>query len=149
MLAMLLGRAVVTCGLPQPLFVLGRQLRPIDLQRELVELAGETERHLVIIGHRRAGVGADVEVLVPLQDQRNSALIVWRATSLPSTLSTPVPPRPMPLRLLNASVPVPSPSYLKSNSSVCLPGISASGPSQRTRFRSTRFHRNTGLPLST
>src|SRR6516225_1174473 len=54
--------------------------------------------------------------------------IVWRATSLPSTLSTPVPPRPMPLTLLKASVPRPRPSYLKSNSTVCLPGDSASGP---------------------
>src|SRR5215831_14996971 len=59
--------------------------------------------------------------------------IVWRATSLPSTFSTPVPPRPMPLRLLKASVPTPRPSYLKSNSRVCLPGVSASEPSQRAR----------------
>src|SRR5215471_12930075 len=70
----LLGRAVVARGLLELLDVRRCQLRSIDLQRELVELAGETERHLVIIGHRRAGVGADVEVLVPLQDQRNSAL---------------------------------------------------------------------------
>src|SRR5262249_53769110 len=71
--------------------------------------------------------------------------IVWRATSLPSTLSTPVPPRPIPLTLLNASVPNPRPSYLKSNSSVCLPGERASGPSQRVRLRSTRLYRNTGF----
>jgi hypothetical protein len=32
-------------------------------------------------------------------------------------------------------------------SSVCLLGASASGPSQRTRFRSSKFHRNTGLPF--
>ena len=38
-----------------------------------------------------------------------------------------MPPRPMPLMLLKASVPMPRPSYLKSNSSVCLPGASASG----------------------
>jgi len=50
---------------------------------------------------------------------------------------------------LKASVPNPRPSYLKSNSSVCLPGDSASGPSQRTRCRSTKLYRNTGLPLST
>ena len=65
--------------------------------------------------------------------------IVWRATSLPSTLSTPVPPLPMPLELLKASVATPRPSYLKSNSIVCLPGDSASGPSQRVRFRSRKF----------
>jgi hypothetical protein len=64
-------------------------------------------------------------------------------------LEHPVPPRPMPLKLLKASVPIPRPSYLKSNSSVCLPGLSASAPSQRIRFKSTRFHRNTGLPFST
>ena len=69
------------------------------------------------------------------------------ATSLPSTLSTPVPPRPMPLMLLKASVPMPRPSYLKSNSSVCLPGDSASAPSQRTRFRSTRFQSEHRLAL--
>ena len=38
-----------------------------------------------------------------------------------------MPPRPMPLTLLKASVPKPRPSYLKSNSSVCLPGGRASG----------------------
>ena len=36
--------------------------------------------------------------------------------------------------LLKASVPTPRPSYLKSNSSVCLPGASASGPSHLMRF---------------
>src|SRR5262245_53915760 len=40
--------------------------------------------------------------------------MLWRATSLPSTFSTPVPPRPIPLTLLKASVPKPRPSYLKS-----------------------------------
>ena len=43
-------------------------LRPIDLQCELVEFAGEAESHLVVVGHRRADVGADVKVLVPLHD---------------------------------------------------------------------------------
>ena len=44
------------------------------------------------------------------------------ATTLPSTLNVPVPGRPMPLMLLKASVAKPSPSYLKSYCSVCLPG---------------------------
>src|SRR5271166_3625061 len=74
--------------------------------------------------------------------------IVCVETTLPSTLNVPVPPRPRPLMLLNASVAKPSPSYLKSYSSVCLPTVSTSGPSQRTRLRSKRFHRNTGLPFS-
>ena len=43
--------------------------------------------------------------------------------------------------LLNASVAKPRPSYLKSYSSVCLPGGSASLPSHRSRFRSSRFQR--------
>ena len=48
------------------------------------------------------------------------------ATSLPSTFRTPVPP-----------LPKPGPSYLKSNTMVCLPGASASWPSQRNRSRSS------------
>jgi hypothetical protein len=45
-----------------------------------------------------------------------------------------VPPRPMPLMLLKASVAKPRPSYLKSNTMVCLPGESACGlPSGRGR----------------
>src|SRR5215471_15938154 len=42
------------------------------------------------------------------------------ATCLPSTLSVPVPPFPMP-----------PPSYLKSNSIVCLPGSSGCGEEMR------------------
>src|SRR5437899_1650583 len=65
--------------------------------------------------------------------------IFFSATALPSTLSTPVPDRPIPLMLLNASVAIPRQSYLKSNSSTCLPGASASGPSHLIRSRSTMF----------
>src|SRR5262249_47249301 len=55
--------------------VLRRQLRPIDCERELVELTGELEGHLVVpVIDGRAGIGADVEVLVPLPDERNSVL---------------------------------------------------------------------------
>src|SRR5215471_1015396 len=60
--------------------------------------------------------------------------IAWVATTLPSTFNVPVAGRPRPLRLLNASVAKPRPSYLKSYSIVCFPGASASAPSQRTRF---------------
>ena len=49
--------------------VLGRQLRPVHLDRQLVELGGQCERRLVIrIVHASQRVGADVEALVPLQD---------------------------------------------------------------------------------
>ena len=47
--------------------------------------------------------------------------IVFLANSLPSTVSTPVPP-----------LPKPGPSYLKSNTIVCLPGLSAL-PNQSSR----------------
>src|SRR4051812_38306919 len=73
--------------------------------------------------------------------------IVCVETVLPSTLNMPVPPRPRPLKLLKASIAKPRPSYLKSYSSVCLPGNSASAPSQRTHVRLSRFHTDTGLPL--
>src|SRR5215468_10741041 len=44
------------------------------------------------------------------------------ATTLPSTVSVPVPARPIPVKLLKASVAKPRPSYLKSNTMLCLPG---------------------------
>src|SRR5207248_1704428 len=128
----LLAHPVVPLGFAQPLFVCRRELRPVDLDRQLVELAGEPERHLVVVVvGRRAGVGADVEAFVPLEDDRDGALHLLSGHVLPSTLSTPVPPRPRPLVLLKASVAKPRPSYLKSNSSACLPDESASVPSQR------------------
>src|SRR5215831_17726677 len=55
----------------EPPFVFRRKLRTVDGQRQLVQLAGEAEGYLVIIRDRRAGVGANVEVLVPLHDERN------------------------------------------------------------------------------
>src|SRR5262249_39487820 len=70
----LLACAVVARGLPKLLDVRRRQLGPIDLQRQLFEFTGELEWNLVLLGDRRAGVGADVEVLVPLQYQRDRAL---------------------------------------------------------------------------
>src|SRR5215831_6269922 len=110
---LLLRRAVVARGLLQLLDVRRGELRPVDLQRELVEFAGEAERHLVIIGYRRAGVRPDVKVLVPLQDQRKSTVHGLARHLLAIHFEQPVPPRPMPLRSLNASVAIPSPSYLK------------------------------------
>ena len=80
--------------------------------------AGEGERHLIIVVvDRGAGVGADVEGLIPCRISGTVRSIVWVATPSPSTLSMPVPPRPIPLMSLNARVANPSPSYLKSNSS--------------------------------
>ncbi len=62
----LLARLVIPLALfSEKLFVRGSQLRPIDLYRQFRELAGELERHLVvIIIHRCVGVGA-VEFAIP------------------------------------------------------------------------------------
>src|SRR5262245_10113859 len=57
----LLARLVAVHHLDELLLVRRRQLRPVDLQRQLVELAGELERGLIVlVVHGRAGVGADV-----------------------------------------------------------------------------------------
>ncbi len=51
--------------------VLGRELRAVHLDRQLVKLAGKGERRLVVgVVHAGQRVGADVEALVPLQDHR-------------------------------------------------------------------------------
>ena len=49
----LLAGPVVPVGLLEHLLVLGRELRPVDVQRQLDEVAGEVERHLVVV--RRPG----------------------------------------------------------------------------------------------
>src|SRR5262249_43910433 len=80
----LLTHPVVPLGLlHEALLVLGRQLRTVDGQRQLVELAGELERHLVVlVVHRCAGVGADVEGLVPLEDERDRVVHLLGAHDL-------------------------------------------------------------------
>ena len=48
------------------------ELRRPDLDRQLVERAGEAERHLVVlVVDRRAGIDADVEGLVDRHQERN------------------------------------------------------------------------------
>src|SRR5262245_47225574 len=126
--------------------VLRRQLRALKLDREFVEFGRQRERWLVV-GVVDAGqrIGTDVEALVPLQDRRQGLFHLPGGDDLASTFSVPVPERPTPEKLLNASVPAPRPSYLKSNSTICLPGATASGPSHLRRSRSTMFHSQTGL----
>jgi tripartite-type tricarboxylate transporter receptor subunit TctC len=51
-------------------------LWPINLQRQLVERAGKLEWDLVIIGHRRSSIGADVKVLIPLHNERDGVLLL-------------------------------------------------------------------------
>jgi hypothetical protein len=45
----LFAHMVVPLCFSQSLFVLGRELWPVDRQRQLVEIAGEAERHLVVV----------------------------------------------------------------------------------------------------
>jgi hypothetical protein len=62
-------------GFLEFLDVLGRQLRPVHLNRQLVELGGQGERRLVVlVVHAGQCVRADVEALVPLQDHRQRVL---------------------------------------------------------------------------
>src|SRR5271166_5440797 len=62
-------------GLFQLPDVLGRQLRPVDLDRQLVELGCQRERRLVVlVVHAGERVRADVEGFVPLQDHRQRFL---------------------------------------------------------------------------
>src|SRR5664280_1276962 len=58
------------------LFNVGRsQLRPVDIQRQLVDFAVEGERNLVVlVVHRGFGIATDVEVLIPLQDEWQSVV---------------------------------------------------------------------------
>ncbi len=57
-------------GLFELLDVFRRQLRPIDRQCHLVQLAGELERRLVVgVVHAGQRVGANVEAFVPRKDE--------------------------------------------------------------------------------
>ena len=79
------GHAPVVCRLlpvlrgairiRQLLLVLRRQLRGIERDRQLVDRASECEWDLIIVViHRRTGVRADVEGLIPRQEQRHRAV---------------------------------------------------------------------------
>ena len=52
------------------------QIEPNEnASKQFVEPAGQFERHLIVlVVHRRAGVRADVEGLVPLRDERDRML---------------------------------------------------------------------------
>jgi len=70
------------------LLAIGRsQLWPVDGESELGDFAVECEEHLIVlVVHKRAGIGADIEVFVPLQDEGMLFSIVCVATDLPSIL---------------------------------------------------------------
>ena len=66
----LLAHLVAPLRLLKLLDVFRRQLRSVDRKCHLVELAGELERRLVVsVVHPGQRVGADVEALVPRQDE--------------------------------------------------------------------------------
>ena len=74
-----LADLVVPLGCFEFLDVLGRQLRAVHFDRQLVELGGEGEGRLVVcVVHAGQRVGPDVEALVPLQDHGQSALHLLR-----------------------------------------------------------------------
>src|SRR5215472_8901677 len=62
-------------GFSKSLLVRRGELRRIDLDCQLVELGGQLERNLVVLViHRRTGISADVEGLIPLHDERDGAV---------------------------------------------------------------------------
>ncbi len=66
----LLAGFVVTLSFLQLLDIGRSQLWPVDGERELDDFAVEFEGHLIVlVVHRRTGIGADIEVFVPLQDE--------------------------------------------------------------------------------
>jgi hypothetical protein len=109
-----------------------------QLDRQFIDLAGEPERRLVVLVlHARAGIHPDIESLVDGRDERNGVRDRITGDFLAIYRQTPVPPFTKP-----------GPSYLKSNKTVCLPGVSAAWPSHRKRARAKKLYTKTGLPLS-
>lgn len=50
----------------------GTQLRMLEIDRQLVELASEPKWHLIVLlVHRRASIHTHVEGVIPLEDERN------------------------------------------------------------------------------
>lgn len=141
----LLLRRVVVHGHLELLDVCRRQLRPVDGKSQLVELASETERHLVVLVVHRLPASAPTS---KFSSHCRVIGIVFSifcvATTLPSTLSTPVPLRPRPLGLPNASVAAPRRNQLSQRT-----GVRALCPGKVTVIRRLLEccidHRRTGL----
>src|SRR5581483_8376040 len=72
----LFARPVVPLTLPpEKVFLGGCQHARLNADRHLVELAAEAERNLVVlVVHGGAGIGADIEAFIPLEDERDRAL---------------------------------------------------------------------------
>src|SRR5262245_43641662 len=82
--AILLAHPVVAPRLLfEPPLIFRCEFRPLDRQRQLVQLAGELERHLaVLVVHRRAGSGAHVKGLVSRWDDGERALTLLLRSDL-------------------------------------------------------------------
>ena len=90
------------------------ELRPVDVDRQLVELRGQREGRLVVgVVHAGERVRADVEGLVPLQDQRQRPLHRLAVDVLAVDPERAGAGPPMPLKSLKARVPTPIPSYVE------------------------------------
>lgn len=77
-----IANVIVALYLLQLLFINMCRLRSVDSQRQFAELTGKLNRQLVLIVHPRAGVGTNVEALLELEDERNSAVHRLRGHNL-------------------------------------------------------------------
>ena len=90
----------------------------LQLDGQFVELAGEAERYLVVfVVHGCARIDPDIERLVDRHEERNG---VW--DRLARDLLA------VHRENTRAALAMPGPSYLKSKTMVCLPGVSALDP---------------------
>lgn len=77
-----IANVIVALYLLQLLFINMCRLRSVDSQRQFAELTGKLNRQLVLIVHPRAGVSTNVEALLELEDERNSAVHRLRGHNL-------------------------------------------------------------------
>ena len=116
---------------------------------EFYNFTSESKGHLIIlVVNSCAGVGSNVECLIPLKEERNCPLQFlgrnFLAVDLEHTYAAACDTADTVVRKCAST----SPSYLKSNINVCLPGASSPGPSQRMCLRPSKFQVKTGLPFT-
>ena len=127
-----------------------RQLRTINLNVELYDLAGESERHLiVVVVNTGASIRPNVKRLVPLKDEWDCSLQFlgsnFFAVHLEDAHATPRnPAQVVEGKRANAEAVV----FEVKHQGVLARAKFAPEPSQRARFRSNKFQVNTGLPFT-
>ena len=128
----------------------GDELRPIDLDRQLVELAGEGEGRLVVgIVHAGQRVGADIEALVPLQDHRQRLVHLLGSDHLAVDLQRAGAGAADAAEVVEGERAGAHAVILEVElDRVACRASARPVPSHLMRSRSTRFHRKTGLPFS-